>query len=371
MSLKPPSNQKPISDYLTLIDPQMLDYLQKYESQIDKLAETSNKMFCEGDLPILLDMIISEAMRITHSEGGSLYLVEDNERLVFEIIKSEPMRIYAGGISTTPIHPMIRPIRLYINGQPNYNNINTYVGLTGNSVNILDAYKNEDFNFAGTKAFDKAIGHRSKSILSVAMNNHKNENIGVLQLINALDPATGETITFSEDDQKLIESLANLAAIAITNLRSLEPSDLEEDLPTRVRKFMREREEHFQEETALIPKDLDLSSADSLFVKKAIKLVIKQLDDPNFGVSELCKQMFISRQHLSRKLKSLTGQSTLQFIRSQRLKRAALLLENQQATVTEVAYEVGFSNPSYFTKVFRKEFEKTPSAFLSEKKTEG
>ena len=85
------------------------------------------------------------------------------------------------------------------------------------SVNIADAYTAEGFDFSGTKSFDKKTGYRSQSFLTVPMKNHENEIIGVLQLINAKDRATGEVMPFSDADQQLAESLASQAAIALTN----------------------------------------------------------------------------------------------------------------------------------------------------------
>ena len=74
-----------------------------------------------------------------------------------------------------------------------------------------------DLDFSGTRNFDKKTGYRSKSFLTVPMKNHENEIIGVLQLINAADPRTGEIVPFSSSDQRLAESLASQAAIALTN----------------------------------------------------------------------------------------------------------------------------------------------------------
>jgi HD-GYP domain-containing protein (c-di-GMP phosphodiesterase class II) len=84
-------------------------------------------------------------------------------------------------------------------------------------VNIADAYTAEGFDFTGTRAFDQKTGYRSKSFLTVPMRNHEREIIGVLQLINAQDPRNGEIVAFSASDQRLAESLASQAAIALTN----------------------------------------------------------------------------------------------------------------------------------------------------------
>ncbi|TMH21230.1 MAG: HD domain-containing protein, partial [Betaproteobacteria bacterium] len=75
----------------------------------------------------------------------------------------------------------------------------------------------EGFDFSGTRNFDKKTGYRSKAFLTVPMKNHESEIIGVLQLINSVDPATSEIGPFSHSDQRLAESLASQAAIALTN----------------------------------------------------------------------------------------------------------------------------------------------------------
>jgi AraC-like DNA-binding protein len=76
----------------------------------------------------------------------------------------------------------------------------------------------------------------------------------------------------------------------------------------------------------------------------------------------------MSRVHLYKKLLSLTGKSPIEFIRTIRLQRAAQLLEKSQLTVSEIAYQVGFNNPKYFSKYFKDEFNVLPSAYASGKK---
>jgi HD-GYP domain-containing protein (c-di-GMP phosphodiesterase class II) len=109
------------------------------------------------------------------------------------------------------------PIQLFKDGKPNHGMVAASAALTGKTVNIADAYTADGFDFTGTRAFDNKTGYRSKSFLTVPMRNHENESIGVLQLINATDPKTGEIVPFSPSDQRLAESLASQAAIALTN----------------------------------------------------------------------------------------------------------------------------------------------------------
>lgn len=92
-----------------------------------------------------------------------------------------------------------------------------YAALQGRTVAVADAYGEAGFDFSGTKEFDRRTGYRSQSFLTVPMRNHEDELIGVLQLINARDPASGAVTTFNTTDIRLAESLASQAAIVLTN----------------------------------------------------------------------------------------------------------------------------------------------------------
>ena len=97
----------------------------------------------------------------------------------------------------------------YEDGKPNLHNVAACAVLERKTINIPDAYEVTKFDFSGTRNFDKKTGYRSKSFLTVPMVNHENNIIGVLQLINASDPETGEVIAFSDVSQQLVESLAS------------------------------------------------------------------------------------------------------------------------------------------------------------------
>ena len=152
------------------------------------------------------------------ADGGTLYLVEGEEharRLRFAIMRTVSLGLASGG--TTERSVPFEPIPLYVDGRPNASMIAAYAALHGATVNVADAYSAAGFDFSGTRRFDRRTGYRSKSFLTVPMKNHDGEIIGVLQLINAIDPATGQITTFSRSDQRLAESLASQAAIALTN----------------------------------------------------------------------------------------------------------------------------------------------------------
>jgi AraC-like DNA-binding protein len=85
------------------------------------------------------------------------------------------------------------------------------------------------------------------------------------------------------------------------------------------------------------------------------------LSDDNFGVEEMVIQIGISRTQLHRKVKAVTGESTSHLIRTIRLQRAIDMLKNNALSISEIAYQVGFSSPSYFTESFTKHFGHPPN----------
>jgi HD-GYP domain-containing protein (c-di-GMP phosphodiesterase class II) len=185
--------------------------------RLKDLNEIGIALSQQRDLNSLLETILIAAMRITHADAGTLYLHEQEQRVLrFEILRNNTLDKAMGGTSGVPI--TFYPVQLYDEaGKPNHAMVVSHSALSGETVNIPDAYMAEGYDFSGTKKFDAKTGYRSQSFLTVPMRNHENEVIGVLQLINAQDQQSGAIIPFSRDDQQLLESLASQAAIALTN----------------------------------------------------------------------------------------------------------------------------------------------------------
>lgn len=183
--------------------------------RLEQLNSIGAALSAERDINRLLENILVAAKTITRADGGTLYRVTDDGMLRFEIMRTTSLKYYLGGTTGTPIP--FYPIQLYKDGEPNHTMVAAYAALTGKTVSIADAYTAEGFDFTGTRAFDAKTGYRSKSFLTVPMKNHDHEIIGVLQLINCKHALTGEIIPFSSSDQRLAESLASQAAIALTN----------------------------------------------------------------------------------------------------------------------------------------------------------
>lgn len=195
-------------------------FSDKKEDHLKRLVELGIALSSEHDIDRLLEMLLLEAKAITNADGGTLYLVGEDDELHFSFVHNDRLKISMGG--TTGKEIPFSPLKMYNSetGEPNHNSVATHAALTGEVVNIPDAYDVKAFDFSGAKKFDKKMSYRSKSFLTVPLKNHQKEVIGVLQLINSRDTAA-DIIPFSMDSQKYAEALASQSAIAIDNQRLL------------------------------------------------------------------------------------------------------------------------------------------------------
>jgi len=141
----------------------------------------------------------------------------------------------------------------------------------------------------------------------------------------------------------------------------------EEELKLRIKNLIATREklrEKFAGQLNLNPTELSVTSADEKFLNRVKEVVEKNLPNPDFNVEDFSGKVGMSRMTLHRKLKAVTGLSAKELIQEMRLRRAAQLLEKNIGTIAEVAYEVGFKEPSYFTKCFQKRFNVLPSEYV-------
>jgi HD-GYP domain-containing protein (c-di-GMP phosphodiesterase class II) len=194
-----------------------MDSIDDLFRRLEQLNEIGAALSSERDIDRLLEKILLAAKTITHAEGGTLYrMTEDRQSLRFEIVRNDKLGIALGGTSGNPVGFPDLPLRKE-SGEPNNSLVAAYAAINDKTVNIVDAYSEAGFDFSGTRKFDERTGYRSQSFLTVPMKNHENEIIGVLQLINSLQPESGKVMPFSKSEQRLAESLASQAAIALTN----------------------------------------------------------------------------------------------------------------------------------------------------------
>ena len=185
------------------------------EDTINKLLKIGTALSAENNLNNLLEMIVEEAKSLTNADGGTLYLVENNE-LHFTVVQTDSLDIKMGGT-----HGQITWSALPLclgNETKNKNMVAVLCALENRVINIPDVYEAVGFAFDGTKKFDESTGYKSKSMLVIPLINHEKTVIGVLQLINKKCTLSKETKAFTKEDENITSSLASQAAVALTNV---------------------------------------------------------------------------------------------------------------------------------------------------------
>lgn len=191
------------------------------QASFKRLIEIGISLSAEKDPDRLMENILLEAKDLSNADGGTLYIRTKEDALEFKILRTDSLGFAQGGTSGVDI--TLPPVRMYgDDGAPNLNTIVSYAANTGNTINIADAYDSTDFDFSGPKDFDAGTGYRSISFLAVPLKNHQGQVTGVLQLLNALDPVSGQVTTFTQDITPVIEALASQAAVALENQNLIE-----------------------------------------------------------------------------------------------------------------------------------------------------
>ena len=188
---------------------------------LQKLIDIGISLSKEKNIDILLENILTEARQISNSDGGTLYLMIDNDtRLEMSIVQNESMNMFSGGKYGKD--KSLYPVKLYDSetGNENLHNISAACALQGRTILIRDVYTNKEFDLSGPKGFDKKYNYHSKCFLNVPLKNHKEVVIGVLQLLNPMDQ--NKIISYDDNLIKLVESLASQASIALTNQLLIE-----------------------------------------------------------------------------------------------------------------------------------------------------
>jgi len=190
--------------------------------RIDRLNSIGIALSAESDTQRLLEMILIGAKTITHADGGSVYSFEpDRRHLRLAIMRSDSLKIAMGGTTGRSIPFDAIPL-FEASGEQNKRMVVTCAVHEGRTIAVDDAYSSPQFDFSGTRDFDRKTGYRSRSFLTIPLKDHEDEIIGVLQLINAIDGASGEIVPFTESDRSLTESLASQAAVALTKKKLID-----------------------------------------------------------------------------------------------------------------------------------------------------
>ena len=139
-----------------------------------------------------------------------------------------------------------------------------------------------------------------------------------------------------------------------------------DELRARIKNLIEQRKrlhEHFRMKGILDTEQSKITPVDKKFLQKVYEIIKKNVANSSFDIEALAKNLGVSRSVLHRKIVSLTGEAPGELIRQIRLKKAVELIEQKFGNLSEIALEVGFSNPAYFSEAFKKQYGMTPSQY--------
>jgi YesN/AraC family two-component response regulator len=168
-------------------------------------------------------------------------------------------------------------------------------------------------------------------------------------------------LTAQDDPEHRLEGVESGADSFITKPFSTKYLQVRVEKLIELRRKMKER---FSKSIYMDAQELTLTSVDERLLQKAIDYVRTNIEDSTLSVEQMSRELGMSRTHLHRKLKALTGQSPVEFIKMIRMKQAAYLLTTGKLTVSEVGYRVGYNAPSYFSSCFNTHFGMSPTAYM-------
>ncbi len=207
------SKNSSINSLIEKILDELCPFLEEQAEEISQLTSIGKALGSRKDISELLEIILTIARRFTKADGGTLYLVDNkNQNLNFHVIHNATLKLKKAGRAIN-----LPGVLLYNkDNTPNLSNVSSYVFHTGQIVNIDDVYKTKKFQFQGTRKFDAALHYKSQSMIVIPMRNHENDIIGILQLINSIDPFSRKTVSFTSNDQKKASALASHASVLLT-----------------------------------------------------------------------------------------------------------------------------------------------------------
>lgn len=131
----------------------------------------------------------------------------------------------------------------------------------------------------------------------------------------------------------------------------------------RSKELLRQR---YSQKILFAPLDIEVGTVDKKFMERLMTIIDENLADPDFNVTFLSKELGMSKAVLYKKFNALVKVPIAEFVKSLRLKKAAVLLTNDKLNIYEIAWKVGFSDRKYFSKEFKRFYGKTPSEYLAD-----
>lgn len=204
------------------------------KNTVDTLTMVGTSLSSETNIGRLLEMVVEEACRVSNTDGGTLYTVKEG-KLHFEIIRNESMNIRMGGTSGTAV--VVPPLAI------DEGSIAGWVAVRQQVAYVRNVAESTEFDFTSVRRYDASTGYRTRAMLVVPMIGRNNDTVGVLQLINPLDPDAQGIAELTKNKMDIIYSFASQAAVALENVRSHEKIErknkaFERFVPTEFIRFL-------------------------------------------------------------------------------------------------------------------------------------
>ncbi len=161
--------------------------------------------------------------------------------------------------------------------------------------------------------------------------------------------------------EQQVEGLENGADVYLTKPFSIQV------LQSYIKALLKSKklqQQHYSQKVFLEPTAVEIGTVDKKFMERLMGVIEQKMDDADFGIEDLAREIGMSKAVLYKKFNALVHIPIGEFIKTLRLKKAALLLEHDSFNISEVAWQVGFSDRKYFSKEFKKYFGKSPSEYL-------
>lgn len=216
---------KKLEEHAQLLEEKVRDRTKELvaaQGKLQKLVELGIALSMERNHASFMEMILRGAKELTNADGGVIFSLHDDDRLLHhEIVWYDSLDLRMGGnfYRKIPFKPV--PLRDE-EGRPRYYDMVAHAALTERTINVAGAQESKDFDFADAVEFDSAFGYRSHSFLAVPLKPRKGNVIGILLLINARATGTGRLIAFTSEMESFIEALASQAAVALDNRNLME-----------------------------------------------------------------------------------------------------------------------------------------------------
>lgn len=182
-------------------------------AELEKILDMGIALIGEKDYKRLLEKIISETLFVTNSDCGTLYLIEENS-LKSKFMINKSLNVYVS---------MKEAVEFEIPLEEE--NICGCCVIKKKIINVVDIYKDKEFDFSRTKEYDKFMGYQTKSMLVIPLEDHENNVLGVIKLVNSISE-DGKIIEFSKDYEKIAFSLASQASVSLANMRYIKEMEL-------------------------------------------------------------------------------------------------------------------------------------------------